>query len=127
MSGILILVVEDETDIRNLITLTLKFSGFQVAEAADGEEAIRIATSLEPDLILMDVRMPRMSGYEACRILKHQESTRDIPIVFLSAKGQESDINTGLDLGADAYFVKPFEPHELPQLIKKILVNYGDF
>lgn len=127
MSGILILVVEDETDIRNLIALTLQFHGFQVAEAADGQEAVQIATELEPDLILMDVRMPKMTGYEACRILKQQASTKDIPIVFLSAKGQETDINTGLALGAAAYFVKPFEPHELPQLIKKILAKYGNF
>mgnify|MGYP000058934326 CR=1 FL=1 len=84
------------------------------------------ATTAKPDLILMDVRMPKMTGYEACEALKAQESTRDIPIVFLSAKGQETEINTGLELGADDYIVKPFSPKELIARVKALLRRVTD-
>ncbi len=74
-----------------------------------------------PDLILLDVRMPRMTGYEACKLLKEQESTKDIPIIFLSAKGQESEVKTGLEAGAEEYILKPFSPDQLVERIKAIL------
>ncbi len=125
MSKPLILVAEDERDIRDLIVFTLQFSGFKVIQVANGEEAVKKATKEMPDLILMDVRMPKMTGYEACKVLKAQESTRDIPIIFLSAKGQETEINTGLELGAEEYFIKPFAPDELPQRVNRILTKYG--
>lgn len=125
MSEPLILVVEDETDIRDLITLTLQFNGFQIVQAVDGEEAIEKASEIEPDLILMDIRMPRMTGYQACQILKNQTSTKDIPIVFLSAKGQDAEINTGLALGAADYLLKPFDPGSLPRRLREILDQHG--
>ncbi|RME73646.1 MAG: response regulator [Chloroflexi bacterium] len=125
MSEPVILVAEDERDIRDLIVFTLQFSGFNVVHVSNGEEAVKKATELKPDLILMDVRMPKMTGYEACQVLKSQDETKDIPIVFLSAKGQESEINTGLELGAEEYFIKPFAPDELPGRVNRILAKYG--
>jgi DNA-binding response OmpR family regulator len=125
MSGPLILVAEDERDIRDLIVFTLQISGFNVVETPNGEEAVKKATELKPDLILMDVRMPKMTGYEACKVLKKQDATKDIPVVFLSAKGQETEINTGLEMGAVEYFLKPFAPDELAARVNKILAKQG--
>ena len=86
-----ILVAEDERDIRELIGFTLRFAGFEVVLAVNGIEAVEKAPLEQPDLIMLDVRMPKMTGYEACRRLKENPETSDIPIVFLSAKGQEGD------------------------------------
>lgn len=125
MSEPLILVAEDERDIRELIVFTLQISGFNVVQVPNGEEAVKKAAEINPDLILMDVRMPKMTGYEACKELKSQPNTRDIPVVFLSAKGQEAEINMGLELGAEEYFLKPFAPDELTERVNKILTKYG--
>ena len=116
-----ILIAEDDQDIRELIVLTLQFNGFDVVSVEDGQAAVDKATQDNYDLILMDVRMPRMTGYEACSILKKREKTKDVPIVFLSAKGQETEIQTGLEAGATAYILKPFAPDELVAQIKKVL------
>jgi DNA-binding response OmpR family regulator len=118
-----ILIAEDERDIRDLITFTLRFAGYEVIPTANGEEAYQTAIKVLPDIILMDVRMPRMTGYEACELLKANESTRNIPVVFLSAKGQESEVRTGLDLGAEEYILKPFSPDQLTDRIKTILAR----
>ena len=82
-----ILIAEDERDIRDLIEFTLTFAGHQVFKAANGAEAVELAPKVMPDLIMMDVRMPRMTGYEACRQMKLMDKVKDIPVVFLSAKG----------------------------------------
>lgn len=116
-----ILVAEDETDIRKLITFSLQYVGYQVIEALDGEEALRMADEEQPDLILLDVRMPKMNGYDACRVLKTQDSTQGIPVVFLSARGQEAEIRRGLALGAEEYILKPFAPDELYRRVGSIL------
>jgi DNA-binding response OmpR family regulator len=116
-----ILIAEDDQDIRELIVLTLQFHGFEVTSAEDGAAAVDIAPSIPFDLILMDVRMPRMTGYEACRKLKAMEATRDIPIIFLSAKGQETEIQTGLEAGAEQYILKPFAPDVLVHTINTVL------
>lgn len=116
-----ILIAEDEPDIRDLIALTLNFSGFDVVIAVDGEEALKYAQNEEFDLILLDVRMPRMSGYEVCRQLRQLPATKDVPIVFLSAKGQETEMQAGLDAGADEYILKPFAPSKLAVDLKRIL------
>lgn len=121
----LILVAEDERDIRELIVFTLQLDGFNVVDVANGEEAVKKALEIMPDLILMDVRMPKMTGFEACKALKAEEKTKDIPVVFLSAKGQESEVNTGLELGASDYFLKPFAPDELSGRVNKILTKHG--
>jgi CheY-like chemotaxis protein len=121
-----ILIAEDEADIRNLITFTLEFSGHEVIDTSNGEEAynkvLELAeNSILPDLILMDVRMPRMTGYEACERIKADETLRSIPIAFLSAKGQESEVETGLKAGATAYIIKPFAPDQLTEKVNEIL------
>jgi DNA-binding response OmpR family regulator len=120
-----ILVAEDERDIRDLIAFTLQFAGYQVVSAADGQEAVELAVKETPDLILMDVRMPRMSGYEACRRIKTEPALQAVPIVFLSAKGQESEIRLGMEAGAEEYVVKPFAPAELVERVKQLLTKYG--
>lgn len=116
-----ILIAEDDQDIRELVVLTLQFSGFDVVSVEDGSLAVDRAKSEAFDLILMDVRMPRMTGYEACRRLKDIDSTKNIPIIFLSAKGQEQEIQTGLSAGAADYILKPFAPDTLVNTINKVL------
>jgi CheY-like chemotaxis protein len=120
-----ILIAEDERDIRDLITFTLGFAGFEVVAAANGEEAVNLARQEIPDLILMDVRMPRMTGYEACAIMKADAKLKDIPVIFLSAKGQDSEIQTGLQAGAADYLLKPFAPDQLTERIQTVLAHYG--
>ncbi|MBI5932941.1 MAG: response regulator [Chloroflexi bacterium] len=120
-----ILIAEDERDIRDLVAFTLRFAGHEVAAASNGEEAVQLAPKEKPDLILMDVRMPRMTGYDACRVIKADPNLRDIPVVFLSAKGQESEIQTGLDVGAEEYLLKPFAPDQLTERVKAILAKFG--
>ncbi len=120
-----ILIAEDERDIRDLIAFTLQFGGHEVTATSNGEEALQKAVELIPDLILLDVRMPRMSGYEACQKIKENPSTSHIPVVFLSAKGQESEVETGLAAGAVEYILKPFAPDQLNERVKAILANQG--
>jgi CheY-like chemotaxis protein len=120
-----ILIAEDERDIRDLVAFTLRFAGYEVFAAANGEEAVQMAPDVNPDLILMDVRMPRMTGYEACRVMKLNPDLKDIPIVFLSAKGQENEIQQGLDAGAEEYLLKPFAPDQLTSHVKAILAKFG--
>lgn len=120
-----ILIAEDERDIRDLITFTLRFAGHEVIPTANGEEAYQAALKEIPDLILLDVRMPRMTGYEACEQLKATASTQNIPVVFLSAKGQESEVKTGMEAGAEEYILKPFSPDQLTARIQEILSKHG--
>ncbi len=120
-----ILIAEDERDIRDLIEFTLRYAGHDVVKAANGAEAVELAPQARPDLILMDVRMPRMTGYEACRALKDIDEVKDVPVVFLSAKGQESEMNIGLDAGAYDYILKPFAPDQLAIRIAEILKKFG--
>jgi DNA-binding response OmpR family regulator len=120
-----ILIAEDERDIRDLIEFTLQFAGHQVYKASNGAEAVEMAPGVMPDLIMMDVRMPRMTGYEACRQLKTIDVVKDIPVVFLSAKGQESEIDTGLDVGAYDYILKPFSPMDLSARVAEILAKFN--
>ena len=120
-----ILISEDERDIRDLISFTLKFSGHEVIPTKNGEEAFDMAVKELPDLILLDVRMPRFTGIDACKKLKATESTQDIPIVFLSAKGQEGEVNEGLEAGAEDYILKPFSPDQLTLRIESILDKFS--
>ena len=120
-----ILIAEDERDIRDLITFTLRFAGYEVVAASNGEEAVALALQEIPDLIISDVRMPRMNGYEACEKIKAEEKTKDIPVIFLSAKGQETEISSGLDAGAEEYLLKPFAPDQLTERIRVVLSKYG--
>ena len=120
-----ILIAEDERDIRDLVAFTLRFAGYEVFAASNGEEVVELAPRVNPDLILMDVRMPRMTGYEACKILKADPDLKDIPVVFLSAKGQENEIQQGLASGAEDYLLKPFAPDQLTSRVKIILAKFG--
>lgn len=118
-----ILIAEDERDIRDLITFTLKFAGHEVFPTTNGEEAVQAALQVLPDLIVLDVRMPRLTGYEACAQIKANASTQDIPVVFLSAKGQESEVKTGMEVGAEEYILKPFSPDQLVERVRAILIK----
>lgn len=120
-----ILIAEDEPDIRELVAFTLRFAGHEVVTAKNGEEAVQLAGREFPDLILMDVRMPRMTGYDACRAMKANSELKDIPVVFLSAKGQDSEIQTGLEAGAEEYLLKPFAPDQLTDRVRAILSKFG--
>jgi CheY-like chemotaxis protein len=116
-----ILIAEDERDIRDLIAFTLKFAGYDIVTANNGEEAVQLTKQELPDLVITDVRMPKMTGYEACKQIKADPATRHIPVVFLSAKGQEAEVQTGLASGADEYLLKPFAPDQLTRKVADIL------
>ncbi len=120
-----ILIAEDEPDIRELVAFVLRFAGHEVTATPNGEEALNQAGLIVPDLILMDVRMPKMTGYDACRAMKADPKLKDIPVVFLSAKGQDSEIETGLEAGAEEYLLKPFAPDQLTERVKAILAKHG--
>lgn len=109
-----ILIAEDDRDIRELVKFTLELlGGHTVIEAVDGEEAITIATTQMPELILLDLRMPKLGGLEACRRLKANREVAQIPVVILSARGLDNEVQAGLDAGATAYLVKPFDTAQL--------------
>ena len=118
-----ILVAEDERDIRELIEFALNFNGHDVLTAVDGVSAWELTLAEQPDLVLLDVRMPRMDGYELCRRIKRSEKLRHIPVAFLSAKGQEAEIQAGLDAGAEEYILKPFSLDQLDQAVARLLNN----
>lgn len=120
-----ILISEDEPDIRELIAFTLRFAGHEVITSNNGQEAYDLTLQKNPDLVLFDVRMPKMTGYEACRKLKENPQTNHIPVIFLSAKGQENEIEQGLAAGAEEYLLKPFSPEQLNARIKLILEKFG--
>jgi CheY-like chemotaxis protein len=93
--------------------------------ATNGEEAVQMAPQVNPDLILMDVRMPKMTGYEACKVIKANPDIKDIPVVFLTARGQDNEIQQGLEVGAEEYLLKPFAPDQLTNRVKAILGKFG--
>jgi len=125
MSKRTILVAEDEFDIRELIRFSLEFSGYAVITAPNGAEAVTLAKTHLPDLIILDVRMPLMTGFEACKQIKTDENTRHIPVIFLSAKGLDTEMEHGSAMGADAYILKPFAPDELSEQVSSLLAKYG--
>jgi CheY-like chemotaxis protein len=118
-----ILIAEDERDIRDLIMFTLQIAGHEVLTAANGEEGWQLTQEQLPDLILSDVRMPKMTGYDLCRQVKATPETRHIPVVFLSAKGQDSEVQAGYDSGAMDYILKPFAPDQLLLKVAEILAK----
>ena len=116
-----ILVAEDEADIRELIAFGLTYAGLEVTTAVDGEQAVQKALQEKPDLVILDVRMPKMTGYEACAAMKKTSELKDVPVIILSAKGQESEIEAGLDAGAYEYILKPFVLEELLHKVQSIV------
>lgn len=119
-----ILIADDEPDIRELVAFTLRFAGHEVITTTNGEEAYQGAIREIPDLVLLDVRMPRLTGYEACQQIKANAATSHVPVVFLSAKGQEGEVQTGMDSGAEEYIIKPFSPDQLMERVRQILSKY---
>lgn len=116
-----ILVVDDEEDILELVRFNLSKEGYRVICAATGEKAVEMARAELPDLMVLDLMLPGMDGLEAAKFLKNNPETQNIPIVMLTAKGEESDVVTGLELGADDYVVKPFSPRILLARVKAVL------
>jgi len=116
-----ILVVDDEQDIRDLVKYNLEKEGFDISPVTTGEEAIQIARKIKPDLILLDLMLPGLDGLEVCKILKQEKETSEIPVIMLTAKGEESDVVTGLEIGADDYISKPFSPNVLIARVRAMM------
>ncbi|WP_109261095.1 phosphate regulon transcriptional regulator PhoB [Hyphobacterium indicum] len=116
-----ILVVEDEDALSTLLQYNLEKEGYQVSVAGDGEEALMLADEATPDLVLVDWMLPKLSGIEVCRRLRNRPETRNVPIIMLTARGEEADRIRGLDTGADDYVVKPFSMTELFARIRAVM------
>jgi DNA-binding response OmpR family regulator len=116
-----ILIVDDEPNIVLSVEFLLKREGFEVRTAADGQAAIEMLAASRPDLMILDVMMPRKNGFEVCKEVRADPALSDMPIILLSAKGREVEIAKGLSLGADAYITKPFSTHELVARVKEML------
>jgi len=115
-----LLIADDETGIRELVRMTLESDAYEIVEASNGEEAVALARELHPELVLLDVMMPRLDGFEACLKIKEDPATSDIVVVMLTARAQESDRELGQAAGADEYFTKPFSPVALMRLVEEI-------
>lgn len=116
-----ILAVDDEEDILTLLEYNLKKAGFEFYSAKDGPEAIELAKKIKPDLIILDIMLPTMEGTEVCKLIKNDETISYIPVIMLTAKGEEIDRIIGFELGADDYITKPFSPRELILRIRAVL------
>ena len=121
MSKAMILVVEDEEDILELVRYNLTKEGYLAETTTSGEDALSITFERTPDLILLDLMLPGADGFEVCRRLKNNPETNHVPIIMMTAKGEETDIVTGLELGADDYIVKPFSPKVLIARVRAVL------
>jgi len=117
----IILVAEDERDIRELISFTLEYEGYDVIVTANGEDALEMVYKERPDLVLLDARMPRMDGYEVCRRIVNDVTIQHIPVAFISAKGQQSEIDEGMGAGAVDYLLKPFSRDQLLEMVARLL------
>ncbi len=117
----LVLCADDDEDILSLVSLRLRRAGFEVATAADGEQAVEIARSRRPVLAVLDVMMPKRTGYEVLAAVRADESLRGMKVILLSARVQEGDIAQGMDAGADAYLAKPFKAQDLVSKVEELL------
>jgi len=113
-----ILVADDDRDVRELCIFTLRFAGHDVLGVSNGDEVVNQAKLILPDLIIMDVRMPKINGYEACKILKANQSTSTIPVIFLSVRVEETEVQAGFNAGAVDYLLKPISPDRLSEKVK---------
>jgi phosphate regulon transcriptional regulator PhoB len=120
-NGQKILVVEDEPDIRKLVNYTLAQERFRVLEAEDGEQGLKIVQREKPDLVILDLMLPGLSGMELCKLLRERSETEKLPVLMLTAKAGEADRVLGLEMGADDYLTKPFSPRELVARVRAIL------
>lgn len=116
-----VLAADDDADILGLITFRLERAGYTVLQAHDGEEALELARSARPDLAVLDVMMPKLDGFELTRRLRADEATKRMPIILLTARAQESDVQEGFEAGADDYIRKPFSSQELRSRVQAIL------
>jgi two-component system, OmpR family, alkaline phosphatase synthesis response regulator PhoP len=116
-----ILVVDDEIYIVHILDFSLGIEGYEVMTALDGEQALAKVAQDRPDLIVLDIMMPKLDGYETCKALKQNPETHDIPVILLSAKGRNVDQKVGFEVGADDYITKPFSPRKLVERINAIL------
>lgn len=116
-----ILIVDDEPNILISLEFLMKREGFQVATATDGEQALARVADFKPELILLDVMMPRKNGYEVCQALRADPAYKDLKIIMLTAKGREVEVEKGLALGADAYMTKPFATRDLVEQVRRQL------
>ena len=116
-----ILVCDDDPVILRLLEVNLELEGFDVLTGNNGEEGVEIAKRELPDLVILDIMMPRMDGYQACQAIKADESTTHIPVIFLSAKAQAADIERGKSYGVAEYLTKPFDPTDLTDLVFKLV------
>lgn len=116
-----VLIVDDDADIRRFLGLTLRHDGFEVHEAVNADDALEQSRTVDPDVILLDVMMPGVDGYEVCRRLREDPRTQETPVILLTAKGRAEDKIRGLDVGADDYVVKPFDPEELVARVNSVL------
>ncbi len=121
-----ILVVDDEEDIQELLELNLTREGYIVITAGTGEEAVKLAQARQPALVILDLMLPGLGGLDVCKVLKHNDKTRNIPVIMLTAKSQESDIVAGLELGADDYITKPFNSTVLVARVRRALRRKAD-
>lgn len=117
----LVLVADDDPDILALVAFRLEKAGYRVVTAADGEQALALARERLPALAVLDVMMPRLTGYEVTKQLRAGETTRDIPVILLTARVQDADVARGFEAGADDYIKKPFSPQELRARVQAIL------
>ena len=117
-----ILVVDDERDLVETLTFRLEASNYEVLSAYDGQEGLEKARAEKPDLIILDLMLPKIDGYKVCRMLKFDEKYKNIPIILFTARAQETDKQMGEDVGADAYITKPFEPQVLLEKVKELLI-----
>ena len=117
----LVLVADDDADIRALVSFRLEKAGYDVVQAADGEEALRLTRERAPDLAVLDVMMPRLTGDEVTRQIRADDATSAIPVILLTARVQEADVARGFEAGADDYMKKPFSPQELRARVQAIL------
>jgi len=118
-----VLVVDDDADIRELVAFKLEQAGFEVASAADGQLGLEAALRSRPDLVLLDLMMPKLSGLEVCRRLRGHQATAATPVILLTAKAQEADLQRAFSAGADDYVVKPFSPRELVTKVQAVLAR----
>jgi DNA-binding response OmpR family regulator len=116
-----VLIADDEPNIVASLEFLMEQAGFEVKLAANGQEALELVASFQPDLVLLDVMMPVKNGYEVCQILKNDPATRAVKVVMLSAKGRDVEVAKGLELGADAYVTKPFSTRDLVAQIRDML------
>ncbi len=116
-----ICIVEDEEDIRDILAVQLKREGYTPVSAATGEEGVSLIREHKPQLILLDLMLPGMDGLDVCRTIRQDKELRDIPIIMISARGEEADIITGLEMGADDYVAKPFSPRVVISRMKSVL------